>query len=313
MGYGTPYFNYEDSVTFDNHANLTTDFQPSYGTWQGNHTYTVNTVIVDSNGNVQRVTAVSGAGTSGGSTPTWAATVGGITVDNEVTWTAKIYAISVGDTIIAPSYLTAAGSNSISSVTDSSGNTWAAVTPLQVYSTGNTFQTWSTICTANIAYGSALSITFTFSVTTFSGNVITLVSFSGLDAPSAYVSNNGTGVESWSSGSLSINSHTVLFSVSLDGASQVPTSPWAALGTLIAYYNPAVAGTYSDAWTNSTNSTWASSLIAFPVVSGQTAIITAVEWAAGIATYFATNSFTPGQTVTTENIPDWEECLIRQV
>jgi hypothetical protein len=52
--------------------------------WQGGVTYGTGTVILDSNFNIEKVTA---AGMSGLTQPTWPTTVGGIVVDKQVTWT----------------------------------------------------------------------------------------------------------------------------------------------------------------------------------------------------------------------------------
>ncbi len=52
--------------------------------WKANHTYAINTKILDSNGNVELVTT---AGKSGGSTPTWSTVAGVVTPDNTAAWT----------------------------------------------------------------------------------------------------------------------------------------------------------------------------------------------------------------------------------
>lgn len=52
--------------------------------WAASTVYSLNQLIVDSNGNQQKVTT---AGTSGASAPTWNTTTGGTTTDNTVTWT----------------------------------------------------------------------------------------------------------------------------------------------------------------------------------------------------------------------------------
>jgi hypothetical protein len=60
---------------------------PAVGTsnvsWQANTFYSLPGVIIDSNGNLQQVTA---KGQSGSSTPTWATSVGNTTTDGSVTW-----------------------------------------------------------------------------------------------------------------------------------------------------------------------------------------------------------------------------------
>lgn len=55
------------------------------GNWVANNPYLRFQVILDSNNNLQEVTK-TGAGTSGGTTPTWNATSGGTTTDGGVTW-----------------------------------------------------------------------------------------------------------------------------------------------------------------------------------------------------------------------------------
>lgn len=52
--------------------------------WAASTSYAVGNLIKDSNGNVQRC---QGAGTSGGSHPSWGTTVGSVTADNTVSWT----------------------------------------------------------------------------------------------------------------------------------------------------------------------------------------------------------------------------------
>ncbi len=61
--------------------------------WQAAHAYTVTqaTFIIDTNGNKQQVTSISGTGTSGASQPAWNKAKGGTTTDNaganQVVWT----------------------------------------------------------------------------------------------------------------------------------------------------------------------------------------------------------------------------------
>lgn len=52
--------------------------------WASAHGYSIGDLIVDSNGNIQRCTT---AGTSGGSHPTWATTIGATTTDSGAVWT----------------------------------------------------------------------------------------------------------------------------------------------------------------------------------------------------------------------------------
>jgi hypothetical protein len=55
--------------------------------WQALHTYTVGTLIVDSNGWIEKCTATVFPGVSGASQPSWNKTWGGTTTDALVTWT----------------------------------------------------------------------------------------------------------------------------------------------------------------------------------------------------------------------------------
>ncbi|MFZ1011191.1 MAG: hypothetical protein WAN65_30410, partial [Candidatus Sulfotelmatobacter sp.] len=52
--------------------------------WKVNHTYAINTKILDSNGNVELVTTT---GKSGASTPTWSTIAGVVTHDGTAAWT----------------------------------------------------------------------------------------------------------------------------------------------------------------------------------------------------------------------------------
>lgn len=67
----------------------TTALTPTQGAafnanWAANTFYSIASVVIDSNGNLQQVTT---AGTSGSGAPTWATVVGNTTTDNTVTWT----------------------------------------------------------------------------------------------------------------------------------------------------------------------------------------------------------------------------------
>lgn len=69
-----------------------TAFTGSAAAWAASTAYALGTTILDSNGNLQRVTSISGTGTSGsGSHPTWSSTTGVTTTDNpganQVVWT----------------------------------------------------------------------------------------------------------------------------------------------------------------------------------------------------------------------------------
>jgi len=59
-------------------------FAGTTATWTANTAYALNTLIVDSNNNVQEVTT---AGTSGSTAPTWSTTINATTADGTVTWT----------------------------------------------------------------------------------------------------------------------------------------------------------------------------------------------------------------------------------
>jgi hypothetical protein len=55
-----------------------------YQGWAANTWYSPNFVIIDSNGNAQRLTT---AGTTGGAAPVWSLITGGVTADNTAAWT----------------------------------------------------------------------------------------------------------------------------------------------------------------------------------------------------------------------------------
>lgn len=55
--------------------------------WQASFNYQVGDQIIDTNQNIETVTAISGSGTSGSSIPTFNPNFGVTTVDNQVTWT----------------------------------------------------------------------------------------------------------------------------------------------------------------------------------------------------------------------------------
>ena len=82
------------------------NFVPYAPAWQANYNYSVlDTIILDSNGNLQQVTTT---GTSAASAPTWNTTVGGTTTDGTVTWT-RLANPTIGAPTEIP--LAAAGSN----------------------------------------------------------------------------------------------------------------------------------------------------------------------------------------------------------
>jgi hypothetical protein len=70
--------------TTQNYSNVTS-------AWPTTTAVSIGRAILDSNSNLQRVTSVSGTGTTGGSAPTWNVTLGGTTTDNaggnQVVWT----------------------------------------------------------------------------------------------------------------------------------------------------------------------------------------------------------------------------------
>jgi len=57
------------------------------GYWQANQTQASNNIIVDSNNNIQQVTAVTGNAQTGAGEPQWAVAMSSTTTDNNVTWT----------------------------------------------------------------------------------------------------------------------------------------------------------------------------------------------------------------------------------
>jgi len=64
-------------------AGLPAAIGTSNATWSAGTPEAVGALIVDSNGNLQRCTT---AGTTGSSTPAWAATLGAVTVDGSAAW-----------------------------------------------------------------------------------------------------------------------------------------------------------------------------------------------------------------------------------
>jgi len=56
----------------------------SHGTWQATHVYSLNTLIVDSNNNIQLV--IGGGTSKAGTHPVWATTIYTVTADNTVRW-----------------------------------------------------------------------------------------------------------------------------------------------------------------------------------------------------------------------------------
>jgi flagellar hook protein FlgE len=84
---GTP-VNNTGTLTFDTSGNL---IEPTSTPWPSATAVTVGTTILDSNGNLERVTSVSGTGTTGAAAPAWSGAAGGTTTDNsgpnQVVWT----------------------------------------------------------------------------------------------------------------------------------------------------------------------------------------------------------------------------------
>jgi hypothetical protein len=62
--------------------------------WAANTSFILGALILDSNGNVQQVSATAGAGLSGSSQPSWATSYGATTTDGNLTW--KNYGAPVG-------------------------------------------------------------------------------------------------------------------------------------------------------------------------------------------------------------------------
>lgn len=69
----------------------TQNYTQNIAAWPASTAVALGTTILDTNSNVQRVTSISGTGTTGGSHPAWNVTVGGTTTDNaganQVVWT----------------------------------------------------------------------------------------------------------------------------------------------------------------------------------------------------------------------------------
>ena len=78
-----------------------------YVGWANANAYILGTMIVDSNNNLEEVTT---AGTSGGTNPAWATTIGGTTTDGGVTWTLRGLGFVNPVTPVGPKYPTTATS-----------------------------------------------------------------------------------------------------------------------------------------------------------------------------------------------------------
>lgn len=87
------------TVTLPGASSVSTTATPTAPTgsaWQSNTAYSVTDTILDSNGNLETVTAIAGAGISGGTAPVWSI-VGGNTIDNlgpdQITWKEQAYSL----------------------------------------------------------------------------------------------------------------------------------------------------------------------------------------------------------------------------
>jgi flagellar hook protein FlgE len=79
------------TLSFDTSGNLIPPQTPTTPTWPTSTAVTVGSTVVDSNGNLEKVTSISGAGTTGGAAPVWGVAPGSTTTDNaganQVVWT----------------------------------------------------------------------------------------------------------------------------------------------------------------------------------------------------------------------------------
>ena len=71
-------YTYDGSYQWINCGNI--------GSWAANNVYTVNSAILDSNGNLQIASAVVLPGETGALPPSWSTALGTLTVDNNITW-----------------------------------------------------------------------------------------------------------------------------------------------------------------------------------------------------------------------------------
>jgi flagellar hook protein FlgE len=112
------------TLTFDTSGNLV---EPTATPWSSATPVTVGTTILDSNGNLEQVTSVSGTGTTGAAAPAWNAAVGGTTTDNtganQVVWTNLGVVTPVGSPITFPGLTDGASNLSFNwNLNDSAGN-----------------------------------------------------------------------------------------------------------------------------------------------------------------------------------------------
>jgi hypothetical protein len=92
--------------------------------WVLNNAYAVGAMCIDSNANIELVTAVAGTGTSGATHPTWPTAVGGTVVDNsgtnQITWR-----------MVGPTWVWVAGMTAIpdQQIRDANGNILQCIFP----------------------------------------------------------------------------------------------------------------------------------------------------------------------------------------
>jgi flagellar hook protein FlgE len=127
------------TLNFDSSGNL---IEPTTTPWSSGAAVTVGTTILDPSGNLERVTSVSGTGTTGGAAPAWNATVGTTTTDNsganQVVWTNLGAVSSIASPITFPGMADGASDLSFSwNLNDASGN--PTLTQLATASTNNSY------------------------------------------------------------------------------------------------------------------------------------------------------------------------------
>lgn len=261
----------------------------NYTSWANNSFYAVGTLIKDSNGNVQRCTT---AGNSGSTQPSpWPTAVGVQTSDGSAVWTSVIYAVSEGDTLILFRGLnnTSGSSGTISSISDTLGDTWTRFSSLPLQTSGNGTpmyaEAWYTRVASNVAVGGTITFTITFSTTTSAD--MWIQSISNLGTPATQIQASGTSATSWSSGTISAPaSQLFAFSMAYGYAQPSTTYPFTAFRTSLgsggygtAYYIPAASGTISDSWSQSAGSyeNYASQLTLWNLVQSSSAVSVAIS------------------------------------
>jgi Bacteriophage tail sheath protein len=107
----------------DANGNIQTATAITLPSWQASHAYSQGQLIVDSNGNTQRVAS---GGTSGSpSAPTWATAVGSNTTDNAVTWTLVAIGKAAITNTSAPSWATSLNATTNDTIGATTGSvTW---------------------------------------------------------------------------------------------------------------------------------------------------------------------------------------------